>query len=516
MESSRSLARRLQFVPNLMRLRPYFLLPVALLIAVPFTRAATPLPEHLSLADAIKLALAKNYTLQAEAFSVSIANAQVTEQLGTFDPKLTYRYSHGENEQPLLADPVTGLRPAAQVSRDDSYSLGVGGLLPWGMSYSLTATSDNARSTVNNFADNFASFAGVTGRQPLLRDGGFGAGTAQIRIALTNRSISEWQFRQAVIDTITQVIGAYYELDFAQAQDRAAQRSRDAMARLVEENEKRHAAGSMSEFDVTQAKARLAMQGESVLFTAKAVHDAENALKALISDDRTTSLLDWHVSVDPFPAAAASSGADAALDFAVALKKRPDYQQASATLKRNDINFRYQRNQLLPRVDLVGSYGYNGYDAADSVSRRMVRNEDYRAYTYGVEVSIPLTFTSERGRYRAAKSQLRQAETYLQKLEQDIVVSVGNAANQIETARQRVIATREARELQEQTLEAETKRLRAGTGSTFFVLQEQQILASLEVSEARALADYHRSVAEYDRQIGVTLEKQNIALTMPK
>lgn len=496
---------------------------ISALLVLPFfalalqaeTAAASRPAEHLTLKEAIQRALAKNYTLQAEAFSVTIAKAQVLEQLGAFDPTLTGRYNYSDNEQPLLRDPVTGLRPAAQVSRDDSYTLGLGGALPWGLSYSLSATSNNARGSVNNFADNFASFAGVSGRQALLRDGGFGAATAQIRIAQSNRSISEWQFRQTVIDTITRVINAYYELDFALAQDRAAIRSRDAMARLVEENEKRHAAGSMSEYDVTQAKARLAMQGESILFTASQVHDAENALKSLISDERTARLLDWHVAVDSFPAVVGDISPDAALDFAVALRKRPDYQQAAATLKRNDINFRYQRNQLLPRVDLVGSYGYNGYDTANSVSQRLVRNQDYRAYTYGVEVSIPLTFTAERGRYRAAKGQLRQAETYLQKLEQDIVVSVGNAANQIETARKRVEATRNARALEEQTLEAETKRLRAGTGSTFFLLQEQQILAGLEVSEARALADYHRALAAYDRELGVTLEKQNVAMTQP-
>jgi len=207
---------------------------------------------------------------------------------------------------------------------------------------------------------------------------------------------------------------------------------------------------------------------------------------------------------------------DAAADFHTALEKRPDYQQAKLLLRRSDINARLQRNQLLPRVDLVGSYGYNGYDTDLGTSRRQVRNKDYNAFSYGVVVSVPLTFTTERGRYRAAKLQQRQAETDLARIEQNIVVAVGDAAGQIETAQKRVQATRQARELAQTTLDAEVKRLRAGQSSTFFVSQQQEILSFAEVREAAAQSDYHKALADYDRQLGITLEKLNVSIEPPK
>jgi outer membrane protein TolC len=207
---------------------------------------------------------------------------------------------------------------------------------------------------------------------------------------------------------------------------------------------------------------------------------------------------------------------DAAADFRTALEKRPDYQQAKLALKRDGINTRLQRNQLLPRVDLVGSYGYNGYDANLRTSRQQLRDEDYRAYSWGVVVSVPLTFTNERGRYHAARLQERQTATDLERVEQDIVVRVGNAAGQIETTQKRVQATRAARELAQITLDSEVKRLRAGASTTFFVAQQQEILSGAEVSEARAKSDYAKALADYDRQLGVTLEKLNISITPPK
>lgn len=488
---------------------------VSCLAEAPSPAVAAPVSEHVTLHDAIARALANNFTIKSSSFEVSIASARVIEQIGLFDPKLSGSYQFNENETPRLVDPLTGTRPSALREKNDSYSLGLGGVLPWGLNYSLTATNTNDRGSFNSFLDNYSTFAGVTGRQPLLRDAGFGATTAQIRLALTGRNISEWQFRQSAIDVLTRVIHAYFDLDFAQAYYASLLRSRDATAALVAENEKRYRVGSMSEFDVTQARSRLAMREEGVLITRRQVRDAENALKALISDSRSPRLLDWHLEIDPLPVAAPVL-VNPALDFAEALKKRPDYQQALANLKRSDINHRYQRNQMLPKVDLIGSYGYSGYDTSNEASRRMVRSQDYHSYSYGVQVTVPLSFTTERGRYRAARAQLRQAETDLERLEQEIVVRVGNAAGQIETARERVDASRTARELAQQTLDAEVKRLRAGTGNTFFVLQQQDILSSLEVSEASALVDYHKAVAEYDRQLGVTLEKLNVTLTMPR
>ncbi|MBA4138847.1 MAG: hypothetical protein C0518_16200 [Opitutus sp.] len=477
--------------------------------------AQTAPVEKLTLDEAIRRAVAKNFTIKSDSYDVAIAKARVLEQLGIFDPQLTGTYSTSESDTPLLTfDPVTGVRNYTR-SKNESYELGVNGTMPWGLTYTLGATQSNARGTFNNFSNNFDTFAGVSARQPLLRGFGFGATTAQIRIAMTNRAISEWAFKQSVIDTITRVIFAYYDLNFAKGALRSSIRAQEIAAQLVDENEKRFRVGSMSEYDVTSARARLANRTEGILNTQRLLREAENNLKALISDERTMALHDWHLDIEPMTTLPVTV-VNAPLDFKESLTKRPDYQQALLNVKRAKIGFGYQRNQMLPRVDLVGSYGYAGLDSSRETAQRLIRNEDYRSYSWGVQVTIPLTFTTERGRYRAAKFGLRQAETDLQQIEQNIVVSVGNAAANIETTRQRVDAARKARELGQSTLDAEQKRLRAGTGNTFFVVQQQEILASLEVAELRAEADYRRALAEYDRQLGITLEKLNIAIAVPK
>jgi len=488
---------------------------LAALTAAAQSAPAEPGAIKISLDEAIQRALAKNFAIKVQGYDAAIARARVTESLGKFDPVLNGTYTYSENNQPALIDTNTGLRGPTTFTKTDDLDANIGGLLPWGMTYRLGATSANARGTFNAYADNYSTFGGVSGTQPLLRDFGFGPTLASIRIAQTNRGISEWAFRQAVIDTITRVIFTYNDLNFAYANQRSATRSRDLAAQLLDENEKRFRVGNTSQFDVTSARSRVASREEGILIAERQVRDTENALKQLISDDHSLALLDQRLEIEP-PPPAPIVVVDAAADFHTALEKRPDYQQAKLLLRRSDINARLQRNQLLPRVDLVGSYGYNGYDTDLGTSRRQVRNKDYNAFSYGVVVSVPLTFTTERGRYRAAKLQQRQAETDLARIEQNIVVAVGDAAGQIETAQKRVQATRQARELAQTTLDAEVKRLRAGQSSTFFVSQQQEILSFAEVREAAAQSDYHKALADYDRQLGITLEKLNVSIEPPK
>ncbi|MES1168722.1 MAG: TolC family protein, partial [Oleiharenicola lentus] len=276
-----------------------------------------PAGEVLTLDQAIQMALAKNFSIKVSGYNASIAAAGVTEALGKFDPILSGSYTHAENRNPLLTFSAPNVRDETR-DQTDSYEAGVSGLVPWGLTYKLGGTTTNYRGTFNGYADNWDSFAGVSATQPLLRDFGFGATLASIRIARTNRSISDWQFRQSVIDTVTQVIRTYHELNYANAFLRSALRSRELATGLLTENEKRYKIGSMSEYDVTFARSNVAETEETILLAQRQVLDTENFLKQLISDDRTTGLLSLRLVIET-PAPAPIVVVDPAADFRIAL-----------------------------------------------------------------------------------------------------------------------------------------------------------------------------------------------------
>lgn len=467
-------------------------------------------PAQLTLADAVREALAKNYTIQIEARSRSIADTGVALAYSRFDPRLVFSYTKSHDNQPSGTDVQTGEDLPPSIYDNKVYDGSLEGELPLGLSYRLSAGTNNPQGAFNDPTrpdfNYWNSSSGVTAQLPLLRDFGGATTTWAIRIAKTDRSISDWEFQAALINTVTNVVYAYDDLLYARAGLAIAMRLRDNTASLYRENQERYRVGSMSDFDVLSAQARVATREEGVLLAASAVREAENRLRQLISDETSPALLARPI-VLPEVSVPGETRTDVAADVPAALSLRPDYQQARLALRRNELDFRYYRNQLLPSVDVYGKYGYTGVGPDYETSRDSVKDRDHPSYYAGVSFSIPITSAAERARLRGARLARERAELSLRSLEQDIVVAVANAADDIATAWQRVLATRTSRELSERTLNAELKRLRAGTGSTFFVLQQQEILASDEDREARAVVAYRNAIAEYDRQLGRTLTR---------
>ncbi|HVS51733.1 MAG TPA: TolC family protein [Opitutaceae bacterium] len=470
------------------------------------TPPAASLSNPLTLDDAIRLALQNNQRVKVSAFSPQIGRANVLAAYGAFDPALTFRRTYSEAEAPGALAPLV----TRALTKTDDYALSLDGLMPWGLTYSIGATANNARDSFASFAGNYVTFGGVSVTQPLLRGFGFGATLANLRVAKANRGISDWQHKQTVIDVVTNVIFAFNGLQQARENLKIAILSRDGAAQLLSENEKRRAVGATSDAEVVQARARVANREESILFADRAVRDVENQFRLLIGDA--------HFQIDgaALDIAELATAADVAVDVAADLKKaydlRPDYQAARLGLAIDRANYSLAQNQLLPRLDFVGSYGYSGANRDFPTARDQVRDEDARSYSVGMVVRVPLAFAEGRGRARAAKLNLRQGEADLVRLEQDIAIAVTSAAAQIETTKQRVAADKAAYELAQLALDNEQKRFKAGTSTTFFVLQQQEQLSAAQNAYSRALADQRRAIATYERELGVTLATHRITV----
>ena len=305
------------------------------------------------------------------------------------------------------------------------------------------------------------------------------------------------------------MVVAYSDLDAAHAALRTARRSRNLAAGLVTENEKRFKVGGMSENDVTFARAYTASYEQGIIAAAQMVRDADNQLRQLLGEKSFSNdglLLDIDTLLPP----------ELKLNVAEDLKKsfalRPDFQQARFGVNKSRYNSAYARNQLLPQVNFVGSYGYDGLAPTLGASRQLVDDRNNRAYSAGVDISIPLTFAQGRGNARAAKLRLRHDQENLELLKEDIALSVTQAANQVVMTRKSVEAAKVAMDLYQRTAEAELKKLRAGQSTTFNVVQAQTQLAQVETSYYQALANERNAVAHYDHEIGTTLERYHITL----
>ena len=458
--------------------------------------------------SAIQAALSKNFSIEVQRYEPRIAKERVTSALGRFDPVFDLSVQRDETAQRSAFD--TGMRlPVRRVTRLDDFSAGLSGATPTGLGYDLGLGSRNDLGIFNQFDDTIATTASLSLRQPLLRGAGTAANMAEVRIARNNVLVSEWALKNRIIDIITTTTFVYNDLHLAHENLRVAERSRGLARQLFNDNEARVKIGVMSPLDVTQARAEVAAREEGVILAQRAVFDNENLLKQLVTND-IERLLEVRVEISPPPSPAFRADVPAGIHQALAL--RPDYRQAILDLERRHITLAFTKNQALPRFDLLGSLALLGFgsDYGSSVGR--IADRDQTAWSLGAIISIPIPNRDARGAANAAKLECAKALVALKDLEQQIVVDVDNASGQIITSRQRIVSTGESSRLALESLDAGQERLRAGTGTTFEVLELQKKLIEAEAAQLRARADYNKAVSEYQRQTGTALREHGVVL----
>jgi outer membrane protein TolC len=463
---------------------------------------------HLRLDSAVRMAIAKNFSIEVQRFDPEIARAGVTRELGRFDPVVDIAAIRSENTRRDAFIGGEHLR-ANEVSRSDRLSTGFSGLTPWGLRYDAALGITNSTGSFNRFDESFGSNAGLALTQPLLRGFGFSANLSQLRIARNYVLVSEWELRRRIIDVVTTTNFVYHELHLAHENLRVAEKSRDLARQLLTDNMRRAEIGVMSPLNITTARAEAAARQEGVILALREVKDNENFLKQLVTTDMER-MLSVRVEIEPPPFE--NFKADVPAGIADALALRPDYQQAVLDFKRRNIQLAFTKNQALPRFDLTGSLNLLGLD--NDVGSAFVRagRRDETQWSAGAIFSVPIPNREGRGSVLAARLSAAQALVNLDRLEQQIVVDVDNASGQILTGKERIASTSEARKLAQESLDAGEERLRAGTGTTFEVLELQKKLAEAEAAELRARADYNKAIGEYQRQTGTTLRVYNVVI----
>jgi outer membrane protein TolC len=485
-----------------------------ILLLAPTLRAGTgvktsrPGVLHLTLEEAVQMALARNFSIQVQRFEPRIARENITSELGRFDPTLDLSATRSEITRNNLAT-ADGRDDGRSVTRVDNIGSGVSGLTPLGTTYDLGLGSRNSTGSPAAFRSDYRSNARLGLTQPLLRGFGPNATLSQVRIARNNAVASEWQLRQRIIDVVTDTNYVFNDLYLAHENLAVAQRSRELARQLLADNRRRAEIGVMSPLDITTARAEVASREEGVILAEREIKNTENLLKQLTTDD-TFAMLGVLVEIEPPPVPLFS--ADVRAGIRDALELRPDYRQSILDLQRREIRLAFAKNQALPRLDLTTSLNLLGNDTDFGTSFSRAGQRDETEWTAGAIFSLPIPNRTARGNVNAARLSSTQALVELQRLEQQIIVQVDNASGLIVTARQRIASTSEARVLARESLEAGQERLRAGTGTTFEVLELQRRLSETEFAEARARADYNRAVGEYHRQTGTTLRAHALLL----
>jgi outer membrane protein TolC len=512
----------------------------------------------LTIREALTLALENNKDIEVSRHNVKIAEFDLTSARGAYDPRLSSAAYYERIESPISSF-LSGGSNGSVTQSDYTANARLEGLTPaMGGSYRLDFSS--VRLTTNNqFAalnPQYPAALTFNYTQPLLRGLRFDNSRRQIEIARKNLSLTDAQFRQRAIETITSVQRAYWDLVFAlrnlQVQRDAVRDSRVQLEhnkRLVEE-------GALAPIDIVAAEAQLAGFEQSLFSSLEEVSRAENNLKNLIAENRQAEI--WNLSIVPTDSVELVTP-EISLPEALkaAMENRPELQQSNLAREINQIDQKYFQEQKKPAVDLVGSYGMVGLSGSinaagnnpfagsnlqlreriDQLSQlnglpplpeqplqeiapsliggfdRSLQNlfgNQFNNFRVGVQISLPL-------RNRTAEAQLGRSlvegdrlTTQREQLEQLIQVDVRNALQVVRSGEARLRAAVIARNASEQQYQSERRKLDAGQSTVFLVLERQTALTAARGNELRAQTELNKAIAELQRATGNALTTHNI------
>src|SRR6266853_625813 len=479
-----------------------------------------------------------------------------------YDPLITTNLSFDDRNfpvnNPLTSGTGTGLLALTALVLHSSvynfqYSQGFQTGTIFFTAWNSTRSSSSSAANLFNPSVNSTILAGF--QQQLLNGFGRAVNTRNIRIAKNNRKIADWAFTQQAITTVTNTITAYWELVFARGNVRVQQQAVTVAQKLYNDNKKQLEIGTMAPLDVTRAESELATDRQN-LIVAQTVHlQNQQILKNAISKDPLAPNL---VNVEIIPtelpsrpeAIEAPSFEEAAKE---AFAKRPELQEEALNLLNGEIDLKATRNALLPTATLSAQYGSVGLagnqakfptktvagtpvvDAngnpvpgdflpatqftpngivpagfTDALSSAFHNN--FPDYQLSLNVQIPIRNRSAQADNQRAILTQRYLEAQLQQMKNAALLDVRNTYIALTQDRAQVDAASKARELQQQTFDAEQKKYQLGASTVYLVIQTQRDLINAQGNELRAMANLAEAKANYERAVGRTLEVNRVTI----
>lgn len=518
-----------------------------------------------TLRDAILAALENNPDIEIERSTVRQAGFDVVAAEGAYDPVSTQGTTFTSSSQPNTR-PFSGAGSAPSLtSKNLGFNFGHQGLIyRTGGDYAVNFNNTRQSNNFSLFTSQYNPQLGFTLNQPLWRNFKIDRNRYQIQIAKKQLDLSDATFRQRVIELISRVQTAYWNLAFA-LKDEEIQRDAVKLAETqLGNNQRQVEVGTLAPIDVVSAATVVESRRQQVLQAMNTISQAENTLKNQTANGPSDEL--WRsqiIPIESFEAAPVVLPLDDAIKLA--MDNRPELKQFNLRKQINETDVHFLRNQTKPQINVnfgyttfgvggaaisspncstpftvnsqqvcagvivlrdaqgnlvpgIGTTPYNPsvlsvgstFVGGYGTGLKNLFSNDFRQWTAGVSITLPWRNRTAKANLGRALEVSRQLDNQTRRTMQNIEVEVRNAVQSVETAKYRIEAARAASEYARQQLEGEEKKFQAGLSTTFFVLQRQTDLSQARGTELRAQADYNIAVAELQRVISTTLSSNSI------
>ncbi len=425
------------------------------------SQAPEPAPRNLTLAEAVRVALEKNPTVQAAEAYAQAVHEGIAEARAARLPRVDFSEGFTRGNNPVYV--FGGLLTERQFTNQD-FALNFLNTPP---PLDLFRTQFTAALPVYD--------AGQTRRR--IKDAKLSAQSAG---ANGERTRQELIF--SVVKAFTDELLAQENQSVAEAAVKSAQSD-------LERAQSRQEEGQAVPSDLLSAQVQLAQAQEDLLQARNAVDLAHAALNVAMGlpEDAATTLAS---SLKEFTWEAG----DLAERQQIALQERPDVREAGLGVERAANGSHMARAEFLPKVNAFGSWEEDNQTFATRGGNN---------WTAGVALNFNI-FDGGANRARLAAAHYRQSQAQAEAAQMTAAVKlqVREAYLNLTTAQQRVEVSRQAQSEAEESLRIIQNRYEAGLATITDLLQVETAHTSARKNYLNALFDYRLSYAALELATG--------------
>jgi len=395
----------------------------------------------------------------------------------------------------------------------------------------VRATNTNAFAT---FSPQFNSNFNAQVTQHLLQGAGIWVNKRYMYQAQNDRRIADSGFRQQILYTVNQVESIYWGLVQAYEDVQSKQHALEQSQKVASDNRKQLEIGTMAPLDVLNADQSVSSDKQGLISSQLALNYQQQIIKQAIARNLNDPSLSAasviptdRVSIEEIP----EEKKPVEELVQEAFQQRPELEQAVLTLRNDEITLKGARNALLPQVDvfaylggqgLAGTYNPNcqpvfspcpgGGTGGFGTAVNNTYNDSSPDKGIGFNLNIPIGNKFAQSVQARSLMEYRQAELRLEQLYTQIRMQVVNQQFALTNDRALVLASKAARDYNQQSMEDEQKKLRLGASTTAAVLAQQRSLATAEDSLIAAEASYAKDRATLYQILATTMQHYGINL----
>ena len=482
-----------------------------------------------TMGDVINLMLDNNLNIRADRFAPRSLYYQSLVFWQALQPAFKFSANMARDSS-LSSSQLNGA--STRIQDTGLFDANVSQLLPTGTSFTADINMNRllTNSNYSVFNPSYTSRATFTVGQHLLQNRGRVVNMRQILEGRNTEKSSEAAFELQLTTLIVQAQKSYWSLVFAAENLDVMQHQLERAQVLLDQNRQKVEIGTLAQADLFPTQGQVATVTDQLVQARYSVNSAEDQLKTLVSSDKDPSLFLMRLKALDLPTRPESvriPAYDEALR--IALENRPEIRQAQLDLKNKDIEIQYTNNQRKPVFDITAAFDQNGLGGTQR--RGFLLNSPpenvpggvfnslgqlfgygYTGFSGGFNITIPLDNKAANAAYQKALNDQRMSRGLMDSTIQAIALDVRNSLMAVEMYKSRIDTAKTARELAEQTLEADQAKFDLGTGTIQFVLNDQTALAQAQTNEVQIIVNFTAALADLDRSMGMTLKKNNIEL----